>query len=198
VIQSHDLRAAAAAAGTDPPETTVPGNQPLPLLNTTTTSPDQRPPYPPLGRAITDVQLLFGFDNKLYGVRYEAFGDGGSFVPLELPGPDRPGGSCLDDRTDWKPAPPELLLFLNVRGVVTTLASGEQRQYVVRLPPETPVIAAFSRCSDTCSAPVVWNGALVFNPCPDTGGAGPTTTTTAPTTTTSTTLLPGARQLFGG
>src|SRR5437870_4616178 len=87
------------------------------------------------------------------------------------------GGALL-----WATA--ELLKVLNVKGTVQTLGCGDVRQYVVLVPPELTVVAAFSNCGARCGPPVLWKGGLLFNPCPPgtevaaTEGPGSTTTTT--------------------
>jgi hypothetical protein len=197
VIQSLDLRAAAAAAGTEQPTPSTINEKMPPSVVTTTTSPAERPPFPPAGQAIQHLDLLFGSAGVVYAARYEAFGDGGAFVaPEKAPEgaslePKQP--DCLDVYPDWTPATPELLEVLNVKGTVQTLGDGELRQYVVLVPPEITVVAAFSKCADRCSPPEPWKGGLLFHPCaPETevgasGGSSPTTTTTSTTSTTSTT-----------
>ena len=206
VIQSLGLRAAAADAGTVQPSPPTIAEKMPPSVVTTTTSPDERPPVPPVGLAIQHLDFLFGSAGTVYAARYEPFGDGGAFVaPEKAPEgaglePKRP--DCLDVYPDWTPATPELLQALNVKGTVQTLGDAEQRQYVVLVPPGIAVVAAFSRCSDRCGPAVPWKGGLLFQPCPPetvmaaggTPGSSPTTTTTTTTstTTTSTTTPPKA------
>jgi hypothetical protein len=199
VIQSLDLRAAAADAGTEkPPPPTIAEKMP-PSVVTTTTSPEERPPFPPAGEAIQHLDFLIGSAGTVYAARYEPFGDGGAFVaPEKAPegaGLEPKRADCLDVYPDWAPATPELLDALNVKGTVQTLGAGDQRQYVVQVPPGIGVVAAFSRCADRCGPPAPWKGALLFQPCPPetemaAGGApggSPTTTTTTTTTSTTTT-----------
>ena len=200
VIQSLDLRAAAAAAGTEkPPPPTIAEKMP-PSVVTTTTSPEERPPFPPAGQAIEHLDFLFGSAGTVYAARYEPFGDGGAFVapekaPAEGAGLEPKRADCLDVYPDWVPATQELLDALNVKGTVQTLGAGDQRQYVVQVPPGIGVVAAFSRCADRCGPPAPWKGALLFQPCPPgtemaagggAPGSSPTTTTTTTTTSTTT------------
>ena len=197
VIQSLDLRAAAAQAGTKQPSPSTTEDKAPIVLDTTTTTPGERPPYPPAGLAIQHLDFLFASAGVVYGARYDAFGDGGAFVAAEKP-PDATSleprhPACLDAYHDWTPATPELLQVLNVKGSVQTLGSGDVRQYVVLVPPELTAVAAFSNCGERCGPPVLWKGGLLFNPCPPgteeaaSGGPGSTTTTsTKPTTTTTT------------
>ena len=197
VIQSLDLRAAAAQAGTEQPTpTTIDKNEKMPPpVVTTTTAAEDRPPFPPAGQAIQHLDFLIAAAGVVYGARYEAFGDGGAFVSAEKPDATSlqhktPG--CLDAFQDWTPATPELIKILNVKGTVRILGDGELRQYVVLLPPEVVVVAAFSKCGERCGPPEPWKGGLLFHPCPpetETDGAKGTgsTTTTSTTSTTSTT-----------
>jgi hypothetical protein len=95
--------------------------------------------------------------------------------------------------TGWVPAPSGLIEALNVRALVRTAGSGEQRQYVVFLPSDITFVAGWSKCGQRCAPPVPWRGGYVFNPCPPgteiqgaVAGAPTTTTPSPPTTTTST------------
>lgn len=189
LIQSLDLRAAAAQAGTEQPNTTTTEDDTP--VETTTTLPGDRPPFPPVGQAISHLDFLLLFGGTLYGVQYQPFGDGGVFVkhPNTFHGKSE---HCLDD-TGWVPGTPELLEALNVRGMVRTAGTGEERQYVVYLPSDVTLFAAFSKCGQRCAPPLPWRGGFVFSPCPpgtEVAGAIPATTTTTPSppsTTSSTT-----------
>jgi hypothetical protein len=198
VIQSLDLRAAAAKAGTKQPSPSTTEDKAPIVVETTTTTPGERPPYPPAGLAIQHLDFLFASAGVVYGARYDSFGDGGAFVAAEKPPataslePKHP--ACLDAYHDWIPATPEVLQVLNVKGSVQTLGSGDVRQYVVLVPPELTVVTAFSNCGERCGPPVLWKGGLLFHPCPPgtelagaKGGPGSTTTTSTTTTSTSTT-----------
>jgi hypothetical protein len=193
LIQTLDLRAAAAQAGTEQPNTTTTEGDPPPV-DTTTTMPGDRPPFPPDGgQAISHLDFLLVYKGVLYGVQYEPFGDGGAFVkhPSTFHGKSE---HCLQ-QTGWTAGTDELVQALNVRATVQTAGTGEQRQYVVFLPTDITLFAAFSKCGQRCAPPQPWRGGHLFSPCPaGTEIAGltpaPTTTTTPPTTTTSTTTTP--------
>ena len=204
VIQSLDLRAAAAQAGTKQPSPSTTEDKAPIVVETTTTSPADRPPFPPAGQAIQHLDFLFTWAGVVYGARYDAFGDGGAFVAAEKP-PDGTSleprhPACLDAYHDWTPATAELLKVLNVKGTVQTLGSGDVRQYVVLVPPELTVVAAFSNCGARCGPPVLWKGGLLFNPCPPgtevaaTEGPGSTTTTTTTSTTSTSTTSPAKKR----
>jgi hypothetical protein len=194
VIQSLDLRAAAAQAGTEQPTPSTINEKMPPPVVTTTTAAEDRPPFPPAGQAIQHLDFLVSWAGLLYGARFEAFGDGGAFVTAEKP-PDgttleRKQPDCLDVSHDWAPATEEVLKVLNVKGTVQILGDGELRQYVVLVPPEITVVAAFSKCLERCGPPEPWKGGLLFHPCPpetEPAEDGPGSTTTTSTSTTSTT-----------
>jgi hypothetical protein len=186
LIQSLDLRAAAAAAGTEQPPPSSTSTTEQPPIETTTTLPSDRPPFPPVGQAISHLDLMLVFNGTVYGVQFDPFGDGGAFVRH----PDNFRGTsqhCMPD-TGWIPASPELLEALNVRALVRSVGTGEQRQYVVFLPADITLFAAWSKCGQRCAPPVPWRGGYVFNPCPpgtEVAGAVPDTTPTTSTTTSS-------------
>ena len=194
LIQSLDLRAAAAQAGTEQPTpTSEDDNNRTQTIDTTTTLPEDRPPFPLEGEAILRLDLLLVFGGVLYAVQYEPFGDGGAFVAVDESVLEATQW-CIPS-TRWVPATPELLQALNVRGSVQTAGGEKERQYVVFLPTDITLFAAFSKCGQRCAAPQPWRGGFVFSPCPpgtEVVGPGPTTTTTTSTTsTTSTTAPPG-------
>jgi hypothetical protein len=195
LIQTLDVRAAAAQAGTEQPHTTTTDDDGPPPVDTTTTLPDDRPPFPPEGQAISHLDFLLVYKGVLYGVQYEPFGDGGAFVkhPATFHGKSE---HCLQ-QSGWVPGSDELLEALNVRATVQTAGSGEARQYVVFLPTDITLFAAFSKCGQRCAPPQPWRGGYVFSPCPpgtDIAGAtpAPATTTTTTTATTTTTTTPPA------
>ena len=206
VIQSLDLRAAAAQAGTEQPTPSTINEKMPPPVVTTTTTPEERPPFPPAGEAIQHLDVLFAAAGVVYGARYEAFGDGGAFVAAEKPPgpaslePKQP--DCLDAFPDWTPATPELVKVLNVKGLVQQVGDGETLQYVVRVPPEITVVAAFSRCGKRCGPAEKWKDGLLFHPCPpetepgakDGPGSTTTTSTTTSSTTTTSTTTPGGAE----
>ena len=193
LIQSVDLRAAAAQAGTEQPTPTSADDNRTQTIDTTTTLPEDRPPFALAGGAITRLDLLLVFEGELYAVHYEPFGDGGAFVAIDDT-LDAAADRCIP-ATGWLPATKKLLEGLNVRGSVQTAGTGDERQYVVFLPSDITLFAAFSKCAQRCSPPEPWRGGFVFSPCPpgpEEAAPGPTTTTTTTTsTTTSTTAPPG-------